>query len=311
MYYFIVNPHSRSGKGLDIWNRLKSSLDEKKIPYEAYLTEHTGHASELAAELTSPKHPDKEPKTIVALGGDGTLNEVVNGLVLSPAVSLAYIPCGSGNDFSRGMKLLKDPGKALDRLLSGASCRYIDYGILSYMNDYPTHRRFIVSAGIGYDADVCRNIFTTRLKRILNKFHAGKLSYLFIGIKRIVLCKSADGCLTLDGTKKINLKRIRFISSHIQKFEGGGFRFAPKADPADGYLDLCVVSGVSRLRLTFLLLASLFGKHIVCNGVRTFACREASLHTDRPLEVHADGETCYKQTDISVRCEKQKLRFLS
>ncbi len=310
MYYFIVNPNARSGRGLSIWNKLKERLEKEKIPYEAYLTEHTGHATELAAKLTSSRHQDPSPKTIVALGGDGTLNEVLNGISLSSPVTLGYIPSGSGNDFSRGMRLSRNPEKAMDQLLKSENCRYLDYGILSYMSDHPSHRRFIVSSGIGYDADVCQNLFTTKLKKTFNQLHMGKLIYLFIGIKRIVLCKSTNGYLLLDGVKKINLKKIRFISSHIQKFEGGGFRFAPKADPCDGYLDLCVVSGVSRLRLTLLLLASLAGRHVCCNGVRTYACREAAIHTEEPLLVHADGESCYGQTDISVRCVERKIRFL-
>lgn len=310
MYYFIVNPNSRSGKGLEIWNKLKGQLEKGGIPYKAYLTEHTGHAADFAAELTSPKHEDTSPKTIIALGGDGTLNEVLNGLCLSSSVTLGYIPSGSGNDFSRGMKLSRNPEKALKRLLKSDHYRYIDYGILSYMSDHPSHRRFIVSSGIGYDADVCQNLFTTKFKKIFNQLHIGKLIYLVIGIKRIVLCKSSNGYLILDGEKRINLKQIRFISSHIQKYEGGGFCFAPKADPSDGYLDLCVVSGVSRIGLTFLLIASLFGKHVCCNGVRTFSCREAVIHSDLPLTVHTDGETYCGQTDISVRCEEKKIKFL-
>ena len=310
MYYFIVNPNSRSGKGLEIWNRLKTKLEQKQIPYRAYLTEHTGHAAELAAEISSPRFEDPEAKVLVALGGDGTLNEVVNGLSLSHSVSLAYIPCGSGNDFARGMKLAKTPEKLLNRLLDGGECRYIDYGILTYMKEHPSHRRFVVSAGIGFDADVCRNMFTTKLKGTLNRLHIGKLAYLLIGIKRIVLCKSADGVLTLDGIKKMRLHRIRFISFHNQKFEGGGFRFAPAAIPDDGYLNLCIVSGVSRLGLTKILLASLSGKHTLCNGVRSYTCKEAQLQIDQPLEVHADGESCFPQTEISVRCERQRLRLI-
>lgn len=100
MYYFIVNPNSRSGKGLEIWNRLKTKLEQKQIPYRAYLTEHTGHAAELAAEISSPRFKDPEAKILVALGGDGTLNEVVNGLSLShpfpspisPAVPETILP---------------------------------------------------------------------------------------------------------------------------------------------------------------------------------------------------------------------------
>ena len=310
MYYFIVNPHSRSGKGMNIWNRLKERLDREEVSYEAYLTERPGHAVELAAMLTSPHHEDTDPKNIVVLGGDGTLNEVLNGLSMSAPVSLGYIPSGSGNDFSRGMKLPRNPEKALEFLLDSQRIRTIDYGILSYGKERPVHRRFIVSSGIGYDADVCQSLLSSRLKKLLNQLHIGKLVYLVIGIKRILLCKSADGCLMLDGVKKVNLKRIRFISSHIQKFEGGGFRFAPKADPSDGYLDLCVVSGVSKLRLTGLLLASLVGRHTSCSGVRTYACREASLHTEKPLFVHTDGEVLGKQTDIVVRCVEKKIKFI-
>lgn len=311
MYYFIVNPHSRSGKGLGIWHKIQKQLDRDEIPYTVHMTESPGHATQLAARLTSARCEDQTPKNIIVLGGDGTLNEVLNGLSMSASVTLGYIPSGSGNDFSRGMKLPRNAQKALQRLLCAKRIRSLDYGILSYTDGRPSHRRFLVSSGIGYDADVCQNLFSTCLKKWFNRLHMGKLVYLFIGIKRIVLCKSADGCLTLDGVKKISLKKIRYISSHIQKYEGGGFQFAPKADPADGYLDLCVVSGVSRLRLTFLLAASLVGKHVCCKGVRTYSCREASLHTERPLLVHVDGEICGKQTDISLRCVEKKVRFLS
>ncbi len=327
MYYFIINPHSRSGKGRKIWEQVKKQLDRSNIrcdrdqetegkrplspvPYEAFMTERPGHATELAAFLTSPSHPDRDEKILVVLGGDGTLNEVINGISMSAPVTLGYIPSGSGNDFSRGMKLPKNPERALHRLLRSDRVRVIDYGILSYTAGRPAHRRFLVSSGIGYDAEVCQNLFFTRLKGFFNRLHMGKLVYLIIGIKRIVLCKSSDGCLTLDGVKKVNLKKIRFVSSHIQKYEGGGFRFAPKADPADGYLDLCVVSGVSRLRLTALLAASLVGKHGSFKGVRSYSCREASLHTEKPMTVHVDGEICGRQTDISLRCVEQKVRFL-
>ncbi len=310
MYYFIINPHSRSGKGSEVWKQIRERLERDQVSYEAHMTEYPGHATRLAAALTSSRHPDEAPKVLVILGGDGTLNEVLNGVSMSAPVTLGYIPSGSGNDFSRSMGLSRNSEKALQCLLRSQRVRPIDYGILSYTDGRPAHRRFLVSSGSGYDAEVCQNLFSTRLKKFFNRFHMGKLVYLVIGIKQIVLCKGSDGCLTLDGVKKVNLKQIRFISSHIQKCEGGGFRFAAKADPADGYLDLCVVSGVSRLRLAVLLAASLAGKHGRLKGVRTYSCREASLHTERPLLVHVDGEICGRQTDISVRCVEQKVRFL-
>ncbi len=307
MYRFIVNPNSRSGKSRELWEKLKDRLDREQVPYTAYLTEYAGHARRLAETLSARREPD----TLVVLGGDGTLNEVINGLSVSAPLTLAYIPSGSGNDFSRGMGIPRRPEKALERILGSSRVRYVDYGILSCQTSgQPLHRRFLVSSGAGYDAEVCRNIFTTGLKPFLNRLHLGKLSYLLIGIKQIVLCRGADGCLTIDGVKKLPLKQIRFISAHIQKYEGGGFCFAPGADPADGLLELCVVSGVSRLKLTLLLTASLFGKHTSFKGVRTYSCKEASLSSGRPIQVHTDGEDCGLQTEISFHCERRKLRFL-
>lgn len=79
MYYFIVNPNSRSGKGADIWKSLSQSLDHRNIPYKAYLTECAGHATELAEKISSSA--DKEhPVTLIAVGGDGTIQEVLTGL---------------------------------------------------------------------------------------------------------------------------------------------------------------------------------------------------------------------------------------
>ena len=155
MYYFIVNPHSRSGRAAKMWRSLEQKLLDKGIPYDSLLTEYPGHAITLAASLTDPKHPDKGPKIIIVLGGDGTLNEVLNGLSFSAVFTLGYIPSGSGNDFARSLKLPRNPEKALEHILNPKYQRFLDYGILSYGKNEELHRRFCVSSGIGYDASVC------------------------------------------------------------------------------------------------------------------------------------------------------------
>ena len=112
MYRFIVNPNSRSGKSRELWEKLKDRLDREQVPYTAYLTEYAGHARRLVETLSARREPD----TLVVLGGDGTLNEVINGLSVSAPLTLAYIPSGSGNDFSRGMGIPRRPEKALERM---------------------------------------------------------------------------------------------------------------------------------------------------------------------------------------------------
>lgn len=309
MYYFIVNPHSRSGKGRQIWNRLKKQLDQNTVPYQAFLTDHQGHARELASSLTA-SDTDTEEKIIVAVGGDGTLNEVVDGLRATSHVTLGFVATGSGNDFSRGMKLPKKPKKALHRILHPRYFRFLDYGVLSCDLSDINHHRFVVSSGIGFDAEVCYAINTSRFKRFLCHIHLSKLSYVCIGIHRLLHLNPVDGYLILDGNKKITLKNAAFVSTHIHKYEGGGFRFAPKADPCDGMFDLCVITHTNRRRMLPALALALIGRHTFCNVVRTYRCHDVSIHLDSPRTVHTDGENNGKHTDISLSCCSRQLRFI-
>ena len=105
---FIINPNSRSQRGRAIWEEVQKELEKSQIKYEIYLTERRKNATAIAAMLTA----DQEEKTLVVLGGDGTVNEVLNGIQNFENVLLGDIPIGSSNDFARGMKIPKDPVKA-------------------------------------------------------------------------------------------------------------------------------------------------------------------------------------------------------
>ena len=102
MYYFIVNPNAHGGRGEKIWRKLERQIIRSGIRYEAYQTEEPGDARRIAAALTADM---QEPATIVAVGGDGTVNEVLNGLAISERLTFGYIPTGYGNDLARGLKL--------------------------------------------------------------------------------------------------------------------------------------------------------------------------------------------------------------
>lgn len=93
MYYFIVNPNAHGGRGKKIWRKLERQIHKSGIHYEAFQTEAPGDARRMAAELTANM---QEPATIVAVGGDGTVNEVLNGLAISDLLTVGYIPTGSG-----------------------------------------------------------------------------------------------------------------------------------------------------------------------------------------------------------------------
>ena len=286
MYYFIVNPNSRSGKGADIWKSLSQSLDHRNIPYKAYLTECAGHATELAEKISSSA--DKEhPVTLIAVGGDGTIQEVLTGLKNFSDLRFGYIPTGSGNDFCRSMKLPGKPEEALETILSSEKTRPMDVSEIT-CNGFSS--RFAVSCGIGFDAAVCHEISVSPVKKVLNHLGLGKLAYLLIGIKHL---------LFLPPTAVMN-----------QKYEGGGFCFCPCADPSDGLLDVLVIEGMGRLRLIFCLFLSIFGRHTGFRGVHLLRCQRITVKSSKSLAIHKDGESAGLGTGFSVQLTDKKLQVI-
>ncbi|MCI9148040.1 MAG: diacylglycerol kinase family lipid kinase [Hungatella sp.] len=306
MYYFIVNPNASGGRSNKIWKRIERQLNHLEISYQAFVTEKPGDAIVYAARLTEGC---KEPRVIITVGGDGTVNEVLDGLAFCGPVTLGYIPAGSGNDLARSLKLSRRPSRCLRKILSPKYYKLLDYGVISY-GEKMEHRRFMVSAGMGMDGAVCHSLACSRMKQVLNRFRMGKLSYWAAGICQLVRAYPVKGYLLLDGAQKVELNHIYFVSAHIHAYEGGGFKFAPAADPCDGRLTLCVVHHSGKLGLIPFLVSSLLGHQKKYRGVRSYQCREVEIHTERPMPVHVDGESCMSQKAVHLRCIQGKVRMI-
>lgn len=322
MYYIIVNPSSKSGRGIRIWQQLKPVFQERNIPYELMLSTHIGHVAEFTREITKT---DENVKLIV-LGGDGTINEALQGIRDFSKVSIGYIPTGSSNDLARDMKLGKDPMEILDIILSGKVSRMVDIGILTYgsrseatskrLNKDVQHniqdkRYFVVSSGIGFDAAVCEEALSSSIKDLLNKLKLGKLTYLGIALKQLIAAKPVACDLYLDGKEPVHTNRFLFIASMIHKYEGGGFKFCPDADSSDGLLDLCFVGNIPKPLILIALPTAFFGKHYVFPHIFHYSAKNVEIKTSAPLWVHTDGEVYFKSDHIYLSCEKQKLNFLA
>lgn len=314
MINIIVNPNSRSGKGKKIWSKIEGMFQSSGKEYEVYFTQYEGHARQIAAELTKICDNDKSEIMIVVVGGDGTVNEVVNGIVFERNVVLGYIPTGSGNDFARSLKesdkCLEYLSKRVKNILNPSEYEWLDYGVVLSGGNQVKNRRFAVSCGMGMDAEVCHNLVDSKAKRFFNKYHLTKISYLMTGIYRLIQLTPVDGILETDMGKKYPMSKICFVSFHIHPFEGGGFKFAPKADYSDGLIDVCMVYGRGKLGLIPVLLSSIRGHHTKKRGVRVIQCKEAHLKVERPCKVHADGEMFGAQDDISVRCISRRIRMI-
>ncbi len=314
MYRFIVNPVSQSGKGEEIWQLVRARLEELHVEYQVYRTEKQGDMARMAAEAQASGDSD-DP--IIAIGGDGSLNDVINGLDLAQKPVIGLIPAGSGNDFSAGIGLPRKAMDALDGILGCAAPHLIDAGeTVCTVDDVDggsreIRRNFIVSSGIGYDADVCEQVNVTKLKKFLNRLHLGKLTYFAIGFKLFWTYKKAGGTLTIDGTSQ-PVSCLGFLSAHNTIYEGGGYPFAPDASPFDGRLSLCVTAPKKRrvFFIAFLLSKTTPGFHTRFKDIFNVDCSEASLSLDIPLPVHTDGEVVGHCSAVTFRVLPGCLRLL-
>ena len=303
MYTFIVNPNARSGRGAKVWSSLEEVLKERMVEYQVLFTKYQNHATKLVEKLTSTG----EECTIIALGGDGTINEVVNGIADISKVTLGYIPIGSSNDFARSMKLSTDALEALEHILNPTAHKYINIGVLEHGDK---RRRFAVSSGFGFDAGVCHQLLVSKFKEALNKIHLGKLCYVAVALQHLAAQKTKSMTLILDDEEVVHFDNVYFAAAMNQKYEGGGFKFCPKADPSDDKLDIMVASGISKPKVLCLLPTAYKGLHVHAKGISTYQCKKAIFESEVALPLHTDGEPVLGEKSVQLSLEPEKLRFI-
>ena len=310
MLYFIVNETSRSGKTRQIWKDIQQSLIKADVSYEYMITQGRDHATKLASEIS--QRPE-DNICIVVIGGDGTMNEVINGIADFDKVRFGIIPTGSGNDFGGGLDLPKSPEENLQRIISSYkagedSYRAVDIGLVRWGQNQK--KLFGISSGIGLDAIVCKKALSSKLKNVLNKLGLGSLTYVLLTIITLFSMKTADFEISYDNNKS-TLKKTIFAAAMNLRAEGGGVPMAPDANPYDGKLSISSASGIPKW-ITFLCLPFLVaGKHTHIKGFNLVSCREASIHSNQKMTLHADGEYVADVTDLTFRVYPQKLRLMN
>lgn len=306
MLNFIVNERSSSGNGANVWLEVKSILEDRGIEYKEWVTEREGHAVELAGQLLAENEGEIE---LVVIGGDGTINEIVNGITDFDRVKMGVIPTGSGNDFARGLGLKGTPEQHLDRILNCKNDYKIDLGKVRYEGN-ENGKYFAISSGIGMDALVCKKVNTSNLKKTLNKFHLGKLTYIIITVQSLFTMDYSNMKSMYEGRKKLKLDDLIFMAFMNFSAEGGGVPMAPMADAMDGKLSACACFGVGKLGALIRLPLLMMKKHDKLKCFKIIECEKGELHLDKPMALHTDGEYLGDVTWVKYECVKGKLRFL-
>ena len=291
-YKIIVNPISGRGHGSRSVPQIEALLKDHALDFEIVLTERPWHAAELAQEAALGGID-----VIVAAGGDGTANEVLNGLMTAKAAGASHpamgVLCvGRGNDFAYGMDIPADL-EAACQTLSADHRRRIDVGRVQG-GLYPEGRYFGNGVGIGFDAVV--GFEALKLKRL-----HGFPSYLVAALKTIFLYFQAPKVqINFDGgVRELSALMVSIMNGRRM---GGGFLMAPEGISDDGLLDVCIAHQVSRPQIFALIAKFMSGTqdtHPAIERIHTQKLRVTALQGALPA--HADGETlCTDGTELSL-----------
>lgn len=314
MIYFIVNETSQTGKTVTVWQEVEKRVKQSGLRYQVFKTEYAGHASKLALEISQA---DDDDICLIAVGGDGTINEIINGIKDFEKLRFGIIPCGSGNDFRRGLSLPKTVieswEKIRERIEKGASeYTAIDLGLVEW-NHGCDKRIYGISAGVGLDAMVCKKALTSKLKVFLNKMHLGKLTYGILTVISLFTMETTKATLhfiTEEYDRTVHTKKLIFAAAMNLYNEGGGVPMAPKGNPFDGLLSTCYAHGIPKW-LTFccfpLLLAA---KHEKLHGFGVTNSKQVQIKSEKPMVLHADGEYLGDVNEVTFESLPQKLKVL-
>jgi diacylglycerol kinase (ATP) len=277
----IVNPEAGAGKTRRLWPQIKSLFQGHGLRFEHDITEAPGHAIELAAVAARNGYD-----MIVSVGGDGTVNEVVNGIHASGNMSnslLGIVSTGTGSDYIRTVGLPRRYEEACKRFLRPEK-RKVDVGIVEYMkNGSKAERLFVNFAGTGFDAEIVRRT-TQQFKNL-----GGLLSYLCGTVATILMYGNKKISLKVDGEE--TEKKVCTVIMNNGKYGGGGMYTAPGADLADGLLDVLVVGDMSRPKLLYSLPRIYKGTHLTIKNVSMKKAKEIEIKSLGPkMHLQADGD---------------------
>lgn len=277
----IVNPASASGSTGRQWSRNELLLRNLLPPFEAWLTTHPGHGRELAQKAV-----DLGFATIAVHGGDGTINEVVNGLLTGTEneTSLALLPNGTGADLVRTLGISHSLLKAARQALQG-SPQPIDIGQTRFtdLEGRPARRYFANVTDVGFGGDLVRYV-NGHAKKL-----GGKLSFLQGLLVTLFRYQNKNIGVTLDDREKLEIRASSIVVANGQYF-GGGMWVAPEARLNDGLFEVVIVGDVSRtdvLANTRRLYQGTLAEH---PKVKTFKAKTVELTSEEEVLIDLDGE---------------------
>ncbi len=280
----IVNPNAGNGKGLKDWHLIAESMRKVNLSFTVRFTESKGHSVLITKEAVKDGC-----RNIITIGGDGTLNEVVNGIFTADTcpttdISLALIPVGTGNDWGRMFGIPLDYEKAV-RVIKDGKLMLHDIGLITYFDGTEKKIRYFINiAGLGFESVVVK-----RTNYQKERGRSGKAIYFYNLLMSLLSYKNTVAEIIVDGEKKS--AEVFSINVGNGKYCGGGMRQTPGAIPDDGLLDVTVINGIGKIEIIRSLKMLYDGTILSHPKIDGYKCRNLKVSSDAILWAEADGES--------------------
>ena len=283
---FIINPISGTSDKKHIIDLISDYMDSDRFDWTICRTEYRGHAVTIANEASK-----EGADVVVAVGGDGTVNEVARSLIHTDT-ALGIVPCGSGNGLARHLYIPMKPEGAL-QVISDCHIEKLDFGMINL-------QPFFCTCGVGFDADIS--------DRFAKADHRGLITYARNTIKLGLKYTPETYEITIDGERQVH-EAFLITCANASQY-GNDFYIAPQASMRDGLMDVTLLEPFSLLEAPRLAIQC-FSKTITSNKrVRSFRCRHLHIKRSAPGVIHFDGDPTDAGEELDVRIVPQGIRMV-
>lgn len=307
----MINEQAGSGSAKGKAQQLFAYAQENNLDFRLSISEYPHHTTEIVQSLLSSLSPWSEDVSVetfpllVIVGGDGTLNDALNGLTNGHSdIPLAYIPCGTGNDFARAAGISLAPIEAFQQILHCHQPRVIPAIKYEEKITQETHY-FVNNTGIGLDAAIVYSANHSNLKAKFNQYHLGNLIYVTAALKNLFRQKGFPIRLVSNG-QELSYQRAFLCTVTNHPYFGGGVGIAPEQKLVEKSISLVVVERISLIKIFYLLLLLLKGNHLKSRSVHIHKASTIQLISILPQHGQRDGEEMGKRSyDLTFSIHEQ------
>ncbi|MBQ9637011.1 MAG: diacylglycerol kinase family lipid kinase [Prevotella sp.] len=283
---FIMNPISGTQNKAGIPELIEQTLDHDQFEYELQMTDHAGHACEIATQAK-----EQGADIVVAIGGDGTVNEVARAIVHSQT-ALGIMPCGSGNGLARHLLLPMNLRKSIE-VINRCEIHDLDYGLIN-------GHAFFCTCGMGFDAFVSQK-FAEAGKR-------GPIAYVENVLREGLKYKPET--YEIRDEEGVTRARAFLISCANASQYGNNAYIAPQASMSDGLLDIIIMEPFDVLEAPQISI-DMFNKTLDKNSkIKTFKCQHLHVHRKQPGYIHFDGDPIMTDADVDIELKAKGIRVV-